>query len=422
MTKNASSTGASPACKKDRKKKPLIKIPTRVRGASLNAAASASVEKITSPYNTSLSAPTGCEDAAGGKNADGDDANLPDDDTFYASFSASASIVRKPTPPRQQYENKLIDYSLTEFIRATSEETVGEEDLIGAVEQQIARRYSDANFPRTGSKLSIAGELQPTIKEQAVDETQFRNTPMVDIIAALKAGVNIRDRKKKFRTYRSCFSGVNAVNTMMDLKFARDKEEAVVLGNLLMKMNYIRHVTGNRLFKNSNDVYFQFVSRLYRATSAGFGDLDMTECQLQMGDFDLSTIDEAMQMVINGVQGISLEWFRARYAPYYIGITGSERMLEQGYALDEAEAQAVGEKAFQNVLSNLTRFPRLKGTVSDKPRVKISREWVDSLEECGTMAKRVVKVKEKIKNRKMRRALNNEAVLRANRHFYTHYH
>eukprot|EP01134_Creolimax_fragrantissima_P004635 CFRG4635T1 len=337
----------------------------------------------------------------------------------------SQLCVRKPTPPKSQYEDSLVDCEFKDFLGDVTVPETKCEDTDKKLCIDVQRRCTDQEAVGKNSNVNstIGVAAQSRTKQDCNKAVKFHNHSVADIVTKLKSGVKLRDRKKKLSTYRSCFTGSEAVQIFVNEKLV-EKQDAIQLGNLLMKMNYIRHVTGSRLFKDNDNVYYQFVSRMYRTTSEGSDERTASECQLQVTDFDLSTIDEAMQMVINGVNGISYDWFVVTYKPYYLGMTGVERMLEQGYALDESAAKFVGEKAFDSVLNNLKKFPTLSpkpNSAADSMRVTFQTPSQGGYNDSENLSKKGLKVKDKAKNRKMLRALGNESVLRANRHFYTNY-
>eukprot|EP00483_Globobulimina_turgida_P003007 UN03012 len=73
-----------------------------------------------------------------------------------------------------------------------------------------------------------------------------------------KKGFNIKDRKKRFKTYESCFVGEDAVTWMLKNKVAHSRNEAVEMVQLLMDYSIVQHVTQKHQFKDGKKFY-QFI-------------------------------------------------------------------------------------------------------------------------------------------------------------------
>ncbi len=54
---------------------------------------------------------------------------------------------------------------------------------------------------------------------------------MSDLVGAMKAGVEMKERKYRLKSYPNCFVGQEAVDWMLVNLPIRDREEAVQLGN-----------------------------------------------------------------------------------------------------------------------------------------------------------------------------------------------
>jgi len=72
-------------------------------------------------------------------------------------------------------------------------------------------------------------------------------------------GVSVRDRKYHLRTYKACFVGREAVDCLMAhySVVVNTREEAVCLGQQLVKMGLIEHVTTDHVFKD-DFLFFRF--------------------------------------------------------------------------------------------------------------------------------------------------------------------
>merc|ERR1712154_411929 len=65
----------------------------------------------------------------------------------------------------------------------------------------------------------------------------------------LMSCLDIKDRKWHFKVYRQCFVGSEAVETMIQFKFASTKVEAIDFGNRLLKFGIIEHVEKDHSMK-----------------------------------------------------------------------------------------------------------------------------------------------------------------------------
>jgi hypothetical protein len=76
----------------------------------------------------------------------------------------------------------------------------------------------------------------------------------------LTTGIPCKDRKWLLHTYKNCFVGREAVDWFIANHYAATREEAVELGNLLLKNFIFRHVTkGTFLTKMTKSIH-QFCS------------------------------------------------------------------------------------------------------------------------------------------------------------------
>jgi hypothetical protein len=71
-----------------------------------------------------------------------------------------------------------------------------------------------------------------------------------------KNGIEIKDRKYKLKTYPQCFLGNEAV-TWMNKNFQMTSEDAMKLGNQMIELGIIHHVSFEHTFKNEG-LYYRF--------------------------------------------------------------------------------------------------------------------------------------------------------------------
>jgi len=76
-------------------------------------------------------------------------------------------------------------------------------------------------------------------------------------VRAFRAGVMVKDRTYRLRRYRACFTGVDAVRTLVMMGAAATIEEALAVGNALMARGIFVHVHGEHWLKNEC-LYYRF--------------------------------------------------------------------------------------------------------------------------------------------------------------------
>ena len=82
----------------------------------------------------------------------------------------------------------------------------------------------------------------------------------------LQTNLDIRNRRFKFKTYKQCFIGLDAIKVMISLNLASNENEAIVLGNKLIESNMIQHVTKEHSFKNEK-LFYRFTDEHYNTNS-----------------------------------------------------------------------------------------------------------------------------------------------------------
>ena len=113
----------------------------------------------------------------------------------------------------------------------------------------------------------------------------------------LESNLDIKDRKYRFKTYKNCFIGSDAVNTIIQLNIALNEEAAVEFGNTLIHNNLIEHVIKDHLFKNKK-LFYRFTKNYYDAKlKLNANDVDYSnETQdNNNNDQDNSNLDDSQQ-------------------------------------------------------------------------------------------------------------------------------
>eukprot|EP01084_Bolivina_argentea_P151585 264581_1 len=80
----------------------------------------------------------------------------------------------------------------------------------------------------------------------------------------LEKSLTIKDRKWHLKTYKNCFIGSEAVETIIDSKIAASTYGAIIFGNKLITTDLIVHVENEHIFKNER-LYYQFTEKYKKA-------------------------------------------------------------------------------------------------------------------------------------------------------------
>ena len=94
--------------------------------------------------------------------------------------------------------------------------------------------------------------------------------------------LDIKDRKYRFKNYKSCFTGSHCVAWLLENKIVNTEKQAISLGNRLIDEGIIIHVTKDHRFENKN-YFYKFVKQkvtsnqnspvLPGAVTEGFSDI-----------------------------------------------------------------------------------------------------------------------------------------------------
>lgn len=79
-----------------------------------------------------------------------------------------------------------------------------------------------------------------------------------ELVEAFRAAVTVKDRTYRLRRYKACFTGVDAVRTLIAIGAAVTIEEALTVGNDLVAHHVIEHVYGEHCLKNEN-LFYRFI-------------------------------------------------------------------------------------------------------------------------------------------------------------------
>ena len=89
-------------------------------------------------------------------------------------------------------------------------------------------------------------------------DTASVNLEMHEKARAFRQCVDIRDRRYRLRTYKKCFIGCDAVDSIVERGLAKSRTEAVELGRALAReLGLFQHVTGDHAFCDDY-LFFRF--------------------------------------------------------------------------------------------------------------------------------------------------------------------
>mmetsp|Transcript_12443 Transcript_12443/g.31899 ORF Transcript_12443/g.31899 Transcript_12443/m.31899 type:complete len:717 (-) Transcript_12443:252-2402(-) len=90
---------------------------------------------------------------------------------------------------------------------------------------------------------------------------------VVELAHAMSIQLDIRDRTYLLSTYRNCFIGEEAVKWLIAAKHAKDEKQALVLGNRILDLGLIEHVTRDHAFKNDH-LFYHFTPHCFARSAA----------------------------------------------------------------------------------------------------------------------------------------------------------
>lgn len=94
---------------------------------------------------------------------------------------------------------------------------------------------------------------------------------LIALAEAFRAGVDVKDRYHRLKSYKSCFVGSEAVSWLIEHKHADTREEAVALGLQLFDAGIFYHVKGEQRFVDDY-IFYQFQEHDVRGDEDGGGE------------------------------------------------------------------------------------------------------------------------------------------------------
>eukprot|EP01083_Nonionella_stella_P187421 688591_1 len=106
------------------------------------------------------------------------------------------------------------------------------------------------------SLISYTGaEMHSIYRYNAQVKEAMNMRKLIESAHTLQQHFDICDRKYRFKKYKQCFVGKDAIAVMMQLKFAENVEDAIAFGQLLVAKGIVQHVENAHEFKNGKFYY-----------------------------------------------------------------------------------------------------------------------------------------------------------------------
>ena len=96
------------------------------------------------------------------------------------------------------------------------------------------------------------------VLEEASPAVPAESQRALDVYTEMIQGLAVKDRRWMMKTYKSVFTGKEAVAWYLTNKHAADEAEALELGNQMMELRLFEHVTRDHTFKNEG-LFYRFL-------------------------------------------------------------------------------------------------------------------------------------------------------------------
>jgi hypothetical protein len=113
----------------------------------------------------------------------------------------------------------------------------GEDDISTARQREASAGSSSASMVRSST-------------DRYIDRSELKL-----VADSLRQGVPLKNRRHGLLKFRNCFVGQEAVSWLVDNKYAPDRGEAIVLGNLMLKDGFFHHVLLRHTFRDAQLFY-----------------------------------------------------------------------------------------------------------------------------------------------------------------------
>lgn len=165
---------------------------------------------------------------------------------------------------------------------------------------------------------------------------------MKEIAQILNFDLAIQDRSYRFRTYKMCFVGEEAVRYMLAKNLAHDTEEAVGIGNMLMNWGAIEHVADKKVpFKNGY-FFYRFVytpNAKIKLEPPQKVFLASASAKNEVNEDDVMDITNFLK---SKLEIVDRNYQFKTYPKCFVGSDAVDLMVKHGYAFNEYDAERIG--------------------------------------------------------------------------------
>ena len=207
---------------------------------------------------------------------------------------------------------------------------------------------------------AMSGFFSSFLSDQP-EEEEFSSTPSYEerreeALKRLYKGVQVKNRKYRFKTYKRCFVGSEAVDFMVQSGWAKSREQAVLIGQMLQKeFKLFEHVVEpDRHHFQDAYLFFRFNAMDDSSSSPSEGELLEgavgTRCSITQSlmtetkKIGLISIGEIMRKGVNQKYNVHLDrhGFYANEAVDYMVTTGLANSRRDGESIGLALQMAGG--------------------------------------------------------------------------------
>ncbi len=165
--------------------------------------------------------------------------------TVASTKSGPVSAIGKP----RRQDISRVDLGLDAVADMTRDE-LGLDDIPDAPTAVASKDAREAGAPAEGKSGVPPSMVVTTPSHSMAYEKLSYLSAINEIVAQMRGGLDIRDRKYRFKMYPKCFVGSEAVTWFVEQKFVSNRADGVRLGNILLKRGLLFHVLYAHTFED----------------------------------------------------------------------------------------------------------------------------------------------------------------------------
>ena len=241
---------------------------------------------------------------------------------------ARFSKIKKPVPPDRDES----------FIESTPEHT-----LIKAGDESAGDFLTDSDYDSVSKKRNISTNDEDD--ELDTNRTLSEKEELLILGFRLYTNLDIKDRKWKLKTYKSCFLGNECVDWLVENNICLTRSEAIKKGVRLVRAEYMMHVERKHDFEDS-PYFYKFINPLhqFRNVSSKYGAViqsrKQSESTSESKDYLLMTVARKCR---NGFKIKDRTYRFKKYKQCFVGEQAVTWMCQNGVAGGRSEAVELGQ-------------------------------------------------------------------------------